>query len=185
MRPRIIPSLPLKSVLISGEHYEAAVEIAKQIKWYYLFEADNPPVNTFVSIGTNAFSQEWPRDERAFEWLAESFNMDKVPASGLAHMGNMRRLGIEKGKPFNPDDRAKKILKRAAKTAEAMVLSMSYNDRVTENTYDNRQYGPIFFSENPDFYTENYEEVEGRVAQYTIGRIRPKAVLRDSDFDCK
>ncbi len=144
---------------------EAAVDVAKQIKWHYLAETADPPTNDFVSIGTNAFSQEWPRDEQAFEWLAEAFNIDKVPASGLAHMGNMRRLGIEAGKPFNPDERAKRILKRAAKTAEAMVLTMSYADRVTENTYDDRQYGPIFTSENPTFYAENYEEVEGRVSQ--------------------
>ena len=144
---------------------EAAVEVAKQIKWYYLSEADNPPANSFVSIGTNAFSQEWPRDERVFEWLAEAFNLDSVPASGLAHMGNMRCLGIEANKPFNPDERAKRILKRAAKTAEAMVLSMSYSDRVTEKTYDNRQYGPIFASEYPTFYAESHEEAEERVAQ--------------------
>ena len=142
---------------------EKAVEVLKSIKWHYLSEAANPPANTFISIGTNEFSQEWPRDERAFEWLAEAFSMDKVPASGLAHMGNMRRLGIEAGKPFNPDERAKRILKRAAKTAEGMVLSMAYSDRVTENTYDNRQYGPIFFCEYPTFYAENYEAVEERV----------------------
>ncbi len=144
---------------------EVAVDVAKQINWHYLHEVDNPPANTFIPIGTNAFSQEWPRDEKAFEWLAEAFTLDKVPASGLAHMGNMRRLGIETGKPFNPDERAKRILKRAAITAEAMVLSMSYADRVTENTYDNRQYGPIFTSENSTFYSENYEEVEERVPQ--------------------
>jgi hypothetical protein len=144
---------------------EKSVEVLKSFKWYYLSEAGNPPTTTYVSIGTKAFSQEWPRDERAFEWLAEAFTMDKVPASGMAHMGNMRRLGIEAGKPFNPDKRAKRILKRAAKTAEAMVLSMAYSDRITEKVYDNRRYGPIFFTDSPTFYSEDTEHTEARAGQ--------------------
>ncbi len=60
---------------------EAAVELGKQAKWYYLSEVDTPPENSRVLIGDRPFSQEWPRDEEAFAWLAEVFNTDKVPAS--------------------------------------------------------------------------------------------------------
>ncbi len=141
---------------------EAAVELGTQVKWYYLSEADNPPENGHVMIGNRPFSQEWPRDEEAFAWLAEVFNMDKVPASGLAHMGNMRRLGIEKGKPFNPDARAKAILIRAAKTAEAMVLSMAFRTRQDAQIYDNRQYERYAVNRSPIFFQEHYEEVEER-----------------------
>jgi hypothetical protein len=141
---------------------DAAVELAKQAKWYYLSEADNPAKNSIVLTGDRPFSQEWPRDEEAFEWLSEAFNMDKVPDSGLAHMGNMRILGIEKGKPFNPDERAKAILKRAAKTAEAIVLSMAFKNRQDGLIYDNRQYDNWAFNRDPTFYQENYEEVEER-----------------------
>ncbi len=141
---------------------KAAVELGKQAKWYYLSEADNPPTNSRVLIGDRPFSQEWPRDEEAFAWLAEVFNMDKVPASGLAHMGNMRRLGLEKGKRFAPDERAKAILKRAAKTAEAMVLSMAFRNRQDGLIYDNRQYENYVFNRSSVFYQDNYEEVEER-----------------------
>jgi hypothetical protein len=144
---------------------EAAVKLGKQAKWYYLSEAKNPPKNTHVMIGDRPFSQEWPRDEKAFSWFAEIFNMDKVPASGLAHMGNMRRLGIQKGKPFAPDARAKKILKRAAETAEAMVLSMSLRNRLhhLDPLYDNRKYSQTFYNRSPRFFQKHYEEVEERV----------------------
>ena len=143
---------------------EAAVELGRQAIWYYLSEADNPPANSRVLIGDRPFSQDWPRDERAFEWLAAVFNMDRVPASGLAHMGNMRRLGIEKGKPFSPDARAQAILKRAAKTAEAMVLSISLRNRLDglNPIYDNRQFKKVFYNRSPRFFQENYEEVEER-----------------------
>ncbi len=141
---------------------EAAVELGAQARWYLLDEAGNPPENSIVLIGDRPFSQEWPRDEEAFAWLAETFNMDRIPASGMAHMGNMRRLGIEKGKPFAPDDRAKAILKRAATTAEAMVLSMAFRNRVGEPIYDNRQYENYANNRSPRFFQEHYEEVEER-----------------------
>ena len=163
---------PVRTFPTSEGGIEGAVKLAGQLKWYYLSEADNPPENSRVLIGDKPWSQEWPRDENAFEWLAEVFNMDKVPATALAHMGNMRRLGVEKGKPFNPDERAKRILKRAAKTAEAMVLSMCYDSREDVEVYDNRQWGKYFFTRNPDFLNKGddgqpiYEEVEQRAGTW-------------------
>ena len=145
---------------------EAAVELAKQEKWYYLSEAADPPENGRVLIGDRAYSQEWPRDAEAFAWLAEVFNRDMVPESGKAHMGNMRRLGIEKGKPFAPDERAKAILKRAAKTAEAMVLSMAFQNRQNARIYQDRQYDRYAFNRSPVFYQEHFEEVEQRAGAW-------------------
>ena len=145
---------------------EAAVELIKQTRWYYLSEADDPPENSRVLIGDRAFSQDWPRDERAFVWLAEAFTMDKVPPTGLAHMGNMRRLGLTPGQPFAPDERAQRILKRAAKTAEAMVLSMAFRNRLGVEVYDDRQYGTIFFAKSPVFLQAHHEEVEERAGAW-------------------
>ncbi len=142
---------------------EAAVALAGQAKWYYLSEADTPPENSRVFIGDRAFSQDWPRDEEAFVWFGQIFNMDSyVPMSGRAHMGNMRRLGLVQDQPFSPDTRAQAVLKRAAKTAEAMVLSMAFSDRQDAEMYGNRQYRNIFTNKSPLFYQDNYEEVEQR-----------------------
>ena len=140
---------------------DAAVEHGATVRWSYLSEASDPPQNPIFLIGERPYSQEWPKDIEAFEWLAEAFNRDKVPAAGLAHMGNMRRLGIEKGKPFSPDERAQKILARAARTAEAIVLSMAFRPR-TPPIYDNRNYEQVFNNVSPIFLLENYEEVEAR-----------------------
>jgi len=145
---------------------EAAAKHGATARWYYLSEKDAPPENSIVLVGKRDFSQEWPRDENAFAWLAEAFNRDKVPAAGLAHLGNMRRLGIESGKPFSPDKRAKEIFARAAKTAEAMVLSMAFRNRVSKRIYDNRQYEPYANNRSPIFLQDRYEEVEERAGAW-------------------
>lgn len=141
---------------------EAAVEHGKTMRRYYLAEADNPPEQKFFLMGEQPYNQEWPRDAEAFEWLAEVFEIDKVPAAGLSHMGNMRRLGIVAGEPFAPDDRAKAILKRAASVAEPVALSMSFRPRVGGPIYENRQYRNYVYNKSPKFLQENYEEVEER-----------------------
>jgi hypothetical protein len=140
----------------------AAAELTKLAKWYYLSEADDPPENTRVLIGDRPYSQDWPRDEEAFVWLAEAFTRDRVPPSGLAHLGNMRRLGLVKGQPFEPDERAQAILRRAAKVGEAMVLSMAFRNRHDAQVYDDRQYENTFPNRSPRFYQDDYEEVEER-----------------------
>jgi len=161
-----IISFVFRAFPVSEGGLKEAVELGSPARWHYLDEAGDPPSNEIVLIGDRDFSQEWPRNEEAFEWLAEAFNRDKVPASGLAHMGNMRRLGIERGNPFNPDQRAKDILKRAAPIAEAMVLSMAFRNRVSDPIYDNRQFEPYANNRNPRFYQENFEEVEERAGAW-------------------
>jgi hypothetical protein len=141
---------------------EAAAEHGKNTRWYYLSEAGNPPEQKFFMMGEQEFSQEWPRDAEAFAWLSEVFNMDKVPDAGLAHMGNMRRLGVVPGEPFAPDERAQAILDRAANVAEAMALSISFRPRIGGPIYEDRQYRNYVYNKSPRFLQENYEEVEER-----------------------
>ena len=159
-------TLGIRTFPASEGSIEAAVDLSSQTRWYYLFEADDPPENSRVFIGDRPYSQDWPKDEEAFAWLAEVFEMDTVPASGLAHLGNMRRLGIEKGRPFAPDERARSILRRAAKTGEAMVLSMAFRNRLGAEVYDDRQYSRIFLNESSVFFPGPYEEVEERAGAW-------------------
>lgn len=147
---------------------EAAVDHAKNFRLYPLSEAEAPPEQKFVLIGDRDFSQDWPRDAEAFEWLGEVFTMDRAPAAGAAHMGNMRRLGLQSGKVFTPDDRAKAILERAAATGEAIALSMAFQNRVSKPIYPGkRQWEPYANNRSPVFLPEGgYEEVEERAGAW-------------------
>lgn len=141
---------------------EAAAKHAENVRLYPLSAANKPPKQDFVLIGDRPFSQEWPRDSRAFDWLGEVFAKDRPPAEARPHLGNMRRLGLAPGEKFTPDDRAKLILERAAKTSEAIVLSMAFRNRVSKRIYDDRQWEPYANNRSSVFLQENYEEVEER-----------------------
>lgn len=142
---------------------EAAVDHAQNFRLYPLSEADAPPMQEFILIGDRAFSQDWPRDTEAFDWLGEVFAKDRPPAEAAPHLGNMRRLGLTPGEDFAPDDRAQAILERAAATGEAIVLSMAFRNRVSIPIYPGeRQWEPYANNRSPQFLRDGLEEVEER-----------------------
>lgn len=142
---------------------EAAVKHAKNFRLYPLAEAEAPAEQDFVMIGDRAFTQDWPRAVEAFNWLGEVFSKDRPPAEARPHLGNMRRLGLTPGEDFAPDGRAKAILENAAKTGEAIALSMAFRNRVSTPIYPDRQWEPYANNRSPRFLPEGgYEEVEER-----------------------
>ena len=142
---------------------ENAAALASTARYYPLSMADSPPAREVVLIGDQRFSQDWPRDATAFDWLGEAFSTDRAPETGLPHLGNMRRLGLDPGVAWDPDDRAREILDRAATTAEAMVLSMAFRSRIAQRMYSDRQWEIPFTNTSPQFLPDGrYEEVEER-----------------------
>ena len=69
-----------------------------------------------------------PRGMAFWERLHEILNREVVAERDRFFMAMLKRVGIEKGKPFNPTDRQKKILEEAAFVGEAMAKA---NDPAT------------------------------------------------------
>lgn len=147
---------------------EAAAALGRKLRVYPLSQAGSPPRQDVVLIGDRPFSQDWPRDARAFEWLAEVTMRDRLPAEARAHLGNMRRLGLEPSKGFAPDARARSILERAAGTAEAIVLSMAFRNRAAPLLYDKRQWQHFNANRDSQFLPDGYEEVEERAGSWHL-----------------
>ena len=62
-------------------------------------------------------------------------------------MASLKYLGIEKGKPFNPDARQKAILEEATLVGEAMAQANSFESRFegVENNFVKTNPGDGFF----------------------------------------
>jgi hypothetical protein len=72
------------------------------------------------------------------------------------------RLGIEKGKPFNPDARQKKLLEEATFVGESMAMAISFDKRIEGSRYrpdSNWQYVIMF---NPSQEAEFYSQLDER-----------------------
>jgi hypothetical protein len=94
-----------------------AIDLVKKIRLYSLAQAANPPKQNYIDMSGKLLDGVVPFDETFYERLVKMVNEEPVLTRDLVAMGQLRSLGIEKGKEFKPDDATKAILKQAAQEA--------------------------------------------------------------------
>ena len=87
---------------------EKGIAWIRSLQMYPYAKRKNPPKTKFVDAGSKKWSQMQPRGMVYWERLADMINKEVVQEHDRVMMAMLKPLGIEKGKPFNPDDRQKK-----------------------------------------------------------------------------
>lgn len=104
------------------------------IKIYPYSKRANPTANKLVlSTGKHINTIE-PDGLEFWQMLSKVLNDNPIEERDRAFMAMLKPLGIEKGKPFNPTDRQKKILIKGAKLGKMMSQTISFNPRMEEAT---------------------------------------------------
>ena len=118
----------LRSILKSGSEADivAATAYGRQIKLYPLAEAAKPPETVFCDAIDVVYDATIPYDWRFFQALDRFVQRELWLTRDKAMIDPLKSIGIEKGKPFNPDDQTKLMLNDAAAEAHA-VLEMKYD----------------------------------------------------------
>jgi hypothetical protein len=113
----------LRSILQSGSDADVAnaVAYAKRIKLYPLSQAANPPPTTFVDTIDVVYDSTIPYDLRYFQSLDRVVQMEPWLARDKMMIDMLKSIGIEKGKPFNPDSQTQDVLNSAAREARALL----------------------------------------------------------------
>ena len=113
----------LRSIVKSGSDADIAGAVAygKRIKLYPLSQAGNPPATTFVDAAGLMFDSTIPYDLRFFQSLDRMVQSEPWLPRDKVMIDMLKSIGIEKGKPFNPDEKTKQILESAAKEAQALL----------------------------------------------------------------
>jgi hypothetical protein len=79
-------------------------------KIYPLSQAANPPALNFVNVSGRDFNTVGPADYPFWEYLDQVVQEEPTESVDPVTLGLWASIGIQKGKPFNPDARVKKIL---------------------------------------------------------------------------
>ena len=113
----------LRSNLKSGSDADIAKAVAygKRIKVYPLSQAANPPPTKFVDVYDVMFDSTIPYDLRFFQTLDRFVQREPWLERDKVMIDQLKTIGIEKGKPFNPDADTQKILNDAAREAHAWL----------------------------------------------------------------
>ncbi len=111
----------LRSVLRSGSSADVAKALAyaKRIKVYPLSQAASPPPTEFLDAAGVLFDSTIPYDLRFFESLNEMVQAEPWLERDKAMIDQLKTIGIERGKPFRPDEKTKQILDDAIKETKA------------------------------------------------------------------
>jgi len=124
-----------RTFLKDGDPKPGVDNVKKNLRVYPLSQAANPPEMKFVDISGKAFNTIGPGDYSAFEYLNRTVQDEPSDALDPYTLGLFAAIGIEKGKPFTPDDRLKKILVEAAAVGDATARTLTYQSRIKDAYY--------------------------------------------------
>ena len=99
------------------------------LKIYPLAKAANPPAMVFFNGSGEAFNTIHSSDFSFFAELHAVIDREPVEMLEPQLRGIFASVGVQKGKPFAPDARRKKILSRAAEVANATARTMLWYER--------------------------------------------------------
>jgi len=151
MRGYLDKKLPLKKAIPV-----ASINIRKNLKVYPLSKKANPPATEFVNVSGKEMNVILPNDYSAFEKLHALIQTEPEDYLGAEAKGMMAAIGIEKGKPFNPDARMKKILTDAADIANAAARAISYFPRDPGNlTYKDSEAWVTAYADKDTTFNRN------------------------------
>ncbi len=115
----------LRSILKSGSNADIAqaVTYGRRIKVYPLSQAKNPPPTVFVDAINVVYDAKIPYNVRFFQSLDRVVQQEPWLDRDKVMIDQLKSLGIEKGKPFNPDQNTRDSLNAAASEAHALLES--------------------------------------------------------------
>jgi len=124
--------LAMRGFLNNGDPKPAAESFKKGLRIYPLARATNPPPMNFVNVSGKAFNTIHASDYTFFEEVNHVVQEEPNDALDPETLGLLASIGIEKGKPFAPDARMKKILTEAAAVGNATARATVFKSRIKE-----------------------------------------------------
>ena len=166
----------LRSILKSNSDAGIANAVAygKRIKLYQLSQATRPPATEFVDAINVVYDANIPWNLRFFQSLHRMVQTEPWLERDKAMIDQLRSIGIEKGKPFDPDQKTRDTLKDAVREAQAWLADRYEHSYFPPPYYEGGHWcvpvshdvieGLQTFFGNPDKYP-----VDGRGVAYTVG----------------
>ena len=144
----------------------ASDNIRDNLKVYPLSTESAPPAMEFINVSGKQMNTVLPNDVGFFEQLHALIQTEPDDFLGPEAKGMMAAVGIEKGKPFAPDDRMKKVLTDAAAIGNAAARAISYMPRNPgQFVYDGNTTWVMGYANKSTTYTTDTgaRDLEGRV----------------------
>ena len=151
--------------LLDDDKEKAVREQGPKFRGYSYSARENPPEKSLILANDRVWSQNPPTGLAYFERLARILNNEPVAERDRFMMAKLSTLGIEVGKPFEPDDRQKKILTEAAELGELTLRAATARRRGTKPYWEGTEWKELFVYP-PSQREEHFDHFEERALLY-------------------
>ena len=110
---------------------EVTVRMHKIYGWK---DRTNPPATSYFPVDGKKWNSAQPTNVDYFKMVSEALEAEPVQTRDRIMLAMLASLGIEKGKPFNPDARMTKIFNEAAMVGELTARAIAYEKRFKNAT---------------------------------------------------
>ena len=152
-------------IRLMPEDEKAREALLKQVKVYPYKDRKNPRVYP-AKRPTRPWYAHAPRDMEYWKTLHKSLNTQPVREVDRYFWAMLKKLGIEKGKPFKPDARQTKILTEALLIGESMAKANDFSKRLERGHYRDGSHWDYATTASYDQRTEFIQELDGAAAWF-------------------
>jgi hypothetical protein len=112
-----------------------ADELVHGVRIYPYAQRENPAPTRIVSPDGRAWTGDQPRGLEYWRRLHGIYQTEIVDERDRFYLAMLKQLGIEKGKPFEPDERLTRILEQGAAAGELMAQANTFAKRFEQGPY--------------------------------------------------
>lgn len=158
----------LLGVRLLSTDRDQRMALLKKVEIYPYSERKNPKPRGYITPDGRRMSAAHPRGMEYWQRLADIINREPVAERDRFFMAMLKPLGIEKGKPFKPTERQKKILTEAVLVGEAMAKAIDFkkSPRLEDAHYVDGSGWDIDTTSPPDQRREHYDVLDGRASWF-------------------
>jgi len=162
----------------SAADIRAAVEHGKRVKVYPL--GGDPDSTVFVDAYDKPFDATIPYDATFFELLNRFVQAEPWLTRDKVMIDVLKTVGIEKGKPYDPDEKTKRVLADAVREAHEVIAS-KYEAGFVQPFFEGTRWGLPIPQETvaglqTGFADPNQYGVDGRAVMYHMAYFSPKVL---------
>jgi hypothetical protein len=151
---------------------QVAVENFKKSRIYPLADAAQPPKNRFIDISGKSFNTIHANNAKFYEEVNAIVQEEPGESQDVEILGQMAAIGIRKGKPFEPDERMKKILADAAAVGNATARAISFRSRNQESfIYPGKAWFNPFAGGSYLFLSDGARDLDGRTSFFYVATV--------------
>lgn len=163
-----------------GDDKEAAIaEIVPQIRTYsWTVEGTGAPMPARAA-GDKKWSQMPPRGMAYWDSLDEVIQRNPIDERDRLLLAQLKFLGIERGQPFEPDERQKKLLEEGVLVGEAMAKANTTDKRVEPPFWEGTNWKHALVV-SVDQKANTYDQLDERAAWFYEAVVISKGMLTET-----